>query len=66
MSRAKRTDVAWIIAIVGLLIYEGYTLFNNTPGDTLSEAVWNISQFPLVPFLAGFVCGHFFWQKRGA
>lgn len=61
----KKTDVAWIIAIVGLLIYEAYTLANKTPGDTLSEAVWNVSRHPLVPFLAGMLCGHLFWQARG-
>jgi hypothetical protein len=61
----RKTEVAWLIAICALLIYEGYTLINKTPGDTLSEAVWKVSSHPLVPFLAGFLCGHFFWQSRG-
>lgn len=61
----KKTAVAWITAIVGLLIYEGYTLANGTPGDTLSEAVWSvIYEYPLIPFLAGLVMGHFVWQRR--
>jgi hypothetical protein len=60
----KYTRLAWIVAIVGLLGYEAWTLTNSTPGDTLSEAVWEVSNYPLVPFLAGIVCGHFFWQRR--
>ena len=64
-TEVKRTAVAWLVAIVGLLIYEGYTLGNSIPGDTLSEAVWAASHaYPLLPFLAGVVCGHFFWQRR--
>jgi hypothetical protein len=59
-----KTQAAWVIAIVGLLAYEAYTLANKVPGDTLSEAVWAVSGHPLIPFLAGFVCGHFFWQRR--
>ena len=59
-----KTRLAWMIAIVGLLGYEAYTLLNNVPGDTLSEAVWVVSRdYPLVPFLAGVVCGHFFWNR---
>lgn len=59
-----KTRAAWLIAIVGLLGFEGYTLLNSVPGDTLSEAVWLVSRdYPLVPFLAGLLCGHFFWNR---
>ena len=60
----ERSKIAWATAIVALLGYEGYTLLNSIPGDTLSEAVWDISKHPLIPFLAGLVCGHLFWQRR--
>ena len=57
--------LAWVLAILGLLSYEGYTLLNAIPGDTLSEAVWAVSMdYPLLPFLAGILCGHFFWQRK--
>lgn len=59
-----KTRAAWGIAVVGLLGYEAYTLMNAVPGDTLSEAVWEWSRHPLLPFLAGFLMGHFFWQRR--
>ena len=61
----KKTAVAWGVAIVGLLAYEGYTLANAVPGDTLSETVWAVAgSYPLLPFLVGILCGHFFWQRR--
>lgn len=61
----KRTTIAWVVAIVALLGYEGYTLINTTPGDTLSEAVWAVAgSYPLLPFLVGILCGHFFWQRK--
>lgn len=64
----KKTNLAWIIAIGFLIAYEAYTLLNAIPGDTLSEAVWRVaSERPLIPFLAGVLCGHFFWQQvRGS
>ncbi len=62
----KKTRLAWIAAICFLLAYEAWTLMNSIPGDTLSEAVWSwVYEYPLIPFLAGIVMGHFFWQRRG-
>jgi hypothetical protein len=48
----------------GLVIYELVTLANEHDGDTISEIIWDATtQRPLVPFAAGVLCGHFFWQK---
>jgi len=60
----KRARVAWLIAIVGLLIYEAYAVLNGVPGDTLSEAVWTYGRHPMIGFAAGVVVGHFFWQRQ--
>lgn len=58
------TDKVVLAVIALLLAYEGWTLVNSTPADTISESVWRIaSSRPLVPFLAGMLCGHFFWSK---
>ena len=57
--------LAWIIGIGGMLAYEFWSLANDIPGDTLSEAVWAISSaYPLAPFAVGILCGHFFWTRR--
>lgn len=59
------TDKVVVGAIALLLIYEGWTLINGVRGDTISETVWRASQRPLVPFLVGLLCGHFFWPPKG-
>ena len=51
--------------IIALFIYEAVALINKAPGDTISEIFWHLSRRPLVPFLFGLLCGHFFWQKFG-
>ena len=62
----NKASLAWLAAIFCLLAFETYSLFNLTAGDTLSEAVWVVvDDRPLIPFLAGLLCGHFFWQKKG-
>lgn len=59
------TDKVIFLIVTLALAYEGWTLFNNIPNDTISESVWRIaSSRPLVPFLAGFLMGHFFWQAK--
>lgn len=45
-----------IVAILYLL-YEGWTLINSHPEDTLSESVWRFSARPLVPFIFGIAQG---------
>lgn len=60
----KKTAAAWLIAIAGLLAYEAYALFNGTPGDTLSEAVWKYGQHPMIALAVGVVLGHLLWQRK--
>jgi hypothetical protein len=56
-------ELAWVIGLGLLVLYEAYSLANRIPGDTLSEAVWRaIYRRPLIPFLMGVVMGHFVWQ----
>lgn len=58
-------DKAWFVAIILLGAYEIWALATNH--QTLSRAVWNIdaSQYgSLLPFLAGLLCGHFFWSRH--
>lgn len=58
----------WIffLLILGLFAYELAALLGRTNGDTISEIVWDhTARRPIIPFLVGVLCGHFFWQ-RGA
>ena len=59
----NNTDYMVLGVIALLLLWEGYTLLNTTPDDTISASVWKVSKRPLVPFLVGMLCGHFFWQS---
>jgi len=55
---------AWLVFGGGLLAYEIYAVTNSIPGDTLSEAVWNYGQHPLIALGIGIVLGHFYWQRK--
>lgn len=52
-----------IIIALGLAL-EVWALMNKKPNDTISETIWRVSfKYPLVPFLAGYLCGHLFWPS---
>lgn len=51
-------------ATLGLLIYEGYTLINKDPEDTISETLWKEMRRPLIPFALGALVSHFVWQSQ--
>jgi hypothetical protein len=51
------------LLVLAAFAYEGVALWTAAPGDTISEIVWEASRRPLVPFLAGLLCGHFFWSR---
>lgn len=60
----KYAACAWVAASALLLGYEAWALASGTPDSTLSEEVWSINRkTPMLGFAAGFVMGHFFWQK---
>jgi hypothetical protein len=51
-----------ILTLGGLL--ELYTLFNRRSDDTLSELVWDATDYtPLTPLAIGVVVGHWFWPR---
>jgi len=54
-------EMAWGVLIVLALGYDMWAAMRR-PGGTLSESVWRASlRRPVVPFLAGVLCGHLFW-----
>lgn len=53
------------VLILLLLAYELVAIWTPAPGDTLSELVWGANeQYPVIAFLAGLLCGHWFWPRR--
>lgn len=58
------TDLVVIALLIVGVVYEAYTLSNAKPFDTISETVWRASfNRPIVPFIAGMLMAHFFWQS---
>lgn len=58
-----RIFAALVLALFG---YEAAALSNQAEGDTISEVIWVLyERFPVLGFLFGVLCGHFFWQRRG-
>jgi len=62
MSEKRKTGI--IIGLCGVILAarEAYVLLKSDPDATESEVIWSISTFPMVPFIAGFLAGHLFWQ----
>jgi hypothetical protein len=62
----KRTLKFTLTLILIALIYEVWTLNNDIPNDTISEAMWEfMSDFPIFAFILGDILGilkgHFWW-----
>lgn len=47
------TGPRWGTGITAVLLIEAWTLVNRHPEDTISESVWRLSTYPLVPWLFG-------------
>lgn len=61
-----RTGLVVMTTLVLLLGWELWTVANSVPADTISENVWRATEGrPFIPFLTGFLMGHFFWPKKG-
>lgn len=51
---AKLLPPIWAAVALGAAIYEGYTLANNHPEDTISETIWRFSDnYALLPLSGG-------------
>jgi uncharacterized membrane protein YdjX (TVP38/TMEM64 family) len=63
-NRAK--TIAILLAfLVLLLVWEGWVLVNAEQGDTISSVIATAAErWPVIPFLAGLLCGHFFWPMK--
>lgn len=60
----ERMRAAFVALVAGLVVYETIAVANDCAGDSVSEIVWSATtRRPIVPFAAGVLCGHFFWQR---
>jgi hypothetical protein len=57
------TDLFLVGILVVGLIYEAIVVIATKDGDSISWQIWTGAQrYPFLAFLAGFLCGHLFWQ----
>jgi hypothetical protein len=59
------TKIFIIVVIAVVLIYDAYVLVRHGSDATVSCVILKSSlQYPLIPFLAGMLCGHLFAPIR--
>ena len=65
MKARTVTVIALVACAAVLLAWEVYTLVNGETGDTISAVIMDAAyRWPLVPFVAGLLMGHFFWPNK--
>lgn len=62
----RRPSAVFGVLVVALFAYEGWTLSNEAPGDTISEIVWGWTDGAygvLIAWAFGVLNGHWFWPR---
>ena len=55
------TELILIVGIVLVLIWDAYLYADKTEGNSITQVVIKRSkQLPIIPFLLGFLMGHFY------
>ena len=65
MNRNKLLTISLLLIFAALAIgWDSYVYIYGEDADMISNLIWNVSaSHPVVPFLSGFLMGHFFWGK---
>lgn len=61
----KVTPVFTILLVVAVAVFDIFII--NTQGKTESISAYIIRwshEYPSIPFLVGFTCGHLFWRMK--
>lgn len=55
----------WVIIVTAavLITFDVWAGLNGRADDTISQVIWKISKYPIVPFTFGLLMGHFFWRN---
>lgn len=63
MSTAHLGTVLLALIFVVIGIWDIYCLMVGKDQETVSALIWIYStRFPVIPFFAGFLCGHLFFR----
>lgn len=65
MTTWTLTQKVIVGAVFLLLLFDAAMAIALGPDATISNAVTSWAhQYPVIPFLAGMLCGHLFWSQR--
>lgn len=65
MNWRKITFLFTILSVVLILAYDGVAIYMDGTKASISYLIITSSyKFPIIPFLGGFLCGHFWWPIR--
>lgn len=61
------TRLVLVMVLIALLAYDLFAVYKFGYAGTISLVIFSLSKmYPIVPFLAGIVCGHLFFPIEGA
>jgi hypothetical protein len=59
------TVVVIALTIIGLVAWDVYAILYGGDESSISSVIITYSyDYPLIPFLSGVLCGHFFWRLK--
>jgi hypothetical protein len=54
-----------ILTIASLVIYDGLVILSEGTEASISSVIIVAAyELPMIPFVSGFLCGHFFWRMK--
>lgn len=66
-TKKPKIIVMWITFAVILLViaYDAWATMDRDNRETISEMITRASfRYPVIPLVAGILCGHFWWSQR--
>lgn len=59
----SKTVIFILFMVVSITVFDFYIVFAEGAQESISAYIirWS-KEFPSIPFLIGFVCGHLFWR----
>lgn len=65
MTAERTTHGLILLAVVVLVLWDICCLWRGQDQATISAVIWGLSRkYPIIPFAAGVLCGHWFWSQE--
>jgi len=62
----KKTVIFIALLVVSVVVFDFYIIATEGAPESISAYIIRWShEYPSIPFLLGFTCGHLFWRMRG-